>query len=116
MDRSGKRIAVKEAVGYGDLCARYGQEDVDDVVEVITDALSSTRPTLRIGGKELPAVQVKARFCRLDRGHLEYVFDCLRNNTAQVRNIRAYLLTALYNALATISNHYQAAVRHDFGL
>ena len=45
----------------------------------------------------------------------QYVFDCLRKNTTEIRNIRAYLLTALYNAPATISNYYQAAVQHDFG-
>ena len=50
----------------------------------------------------------------LDCGHMEYVFDCLRRNTTQVRNIRAYLLTALYNAPVTINNYYQAAVQHDF--
>lgn len=54
-------------------------------------------------------------FYKLDSGHLEYVFDCLRNNTTQIRNIRAYLLTALYNAPTTINNYYQAAVQHDFG-
>ena len=47
--------------------------------------------------------------------HLEYVFDCLRKNTTKIRNIRAYLLTALYNAPATINNYYQAEVQHDFG-
>lgn len=115
MDRNDEQSAVKEAVEYGSLCTQYSQEDVDEVVELITDVLCSTRPTLRVGGEELPTAQVKDRFCRLDRGHLEYVFDCLRNNTTQVRNIRAYLMTALYNAPVTISSYYQAAVRHDFG-
>ena len=75
----------------------------------------TTRPTIRIGGEELPIAQVKDRFYKLDSGHLEYVFDCLRNNTTQIRNIRAYLLTTLYNAPTTINNYYQAAVQHDFG-
>lgn len=115
IDRNDEQRAVKEAVEYGSLCTQYSREDVDEVMELITDVLCSTRPTLRIGGEELPTAQVKERFCRLDRGHLEYVFDCLQNNTTQVRNIRAYLMTALYNAPVTISSYYQAAVRHDFG-
>ena len=44
-----------------------------------------------------------------------YVFECLRRNTTQVRNIRAYLLTTLFNAPLTMNNHYQAEVQHDFG-
>ncbi len=85
------------------------------MVELMVDTLCSTRPTLRIGGEEIPAGQVKSRFLTLDSSHLEYVFDCMRRNTTQVRNIRAYLLTALYNAPVTMSNYYQAEVQHDFG-
>ena len=115
MDRFECRKEIEDAVGYENLCDRFGQEDVDEVTELITDVLCTSRPTIRIGGEEMPIAQVRDRFYRLDSGHLEYVFDCLRRNTTQIRNIRAYLLTALYNAPATINNYYQAAVQHDFG-
>ena len=115
MDRFGCRREVDEAISYESLCSQFSREDVDEIAELIVDVLCSTRPTLRIGGEDRPAAQVKERFYRLDSGHLEYVFDCLRNNTSQIRNIRAYLLTALYNAPTTINNYCQAAVQHDFG-
>ena len=56
---------------------------------------------------------MKGRLLSLDYGHLEYVFDCLRRNTTQIRNIRAYLLTALYNAPTTIGRYYQAEALYD---
>ncbi len=115
MDRFECRKEVEDAVGYESLWDRFGQDDVDEVTELITDVVCTSRPTVRIGGEELPIAQVRDRFYKLDSGHLEYVFDCLRNNTTQIRNIRAYLLTALYNAPTTINNYYQAAVQHDFG-
>lgn len=115
MDRFECRRDVDEAIDYENLCTRFSREDVDEIAELITDVLCTTRSTLRIGGEELPIAQVQDRFYKLDSGHLEYVFDCLRNNTTQIRNIRAYLLTALYNAPTTINNYYQAAVQHDFG-
>ena len=115
MDRYDCRREVEESVDYEILCGRYAREDMDEVVELITDILCSNRSTYRIGGEDLPIAQVKGRFYKLDSGHLEYVFDCLRKNTTQIRNIRAYLLTALYNAPATINNYYQAEVQHDFG-
>ena len=115
MDRLEQRREVDEAIGYESLCSQFNREDVDEIAELIVDVLCTTRPTLRIGGEELPIAQVKDRFYKLDSAHLEYVFDCLRNNTTQIRNIRAYLLTALYNAPVTINNYYQAAVQHDFG-
>ena len=68
-----------------------------------------------IGREDIPTVQVRHRFLMLGRSHLEYVFECLRRNTTEVRNIRAYLLTALYNAPVTMGPYYQATVQHDFG-
>lgn len=64
----------------------------------ITDILCSTRPTLRIGGENIPTQQVKDRFMLLNYEHLEYVFDSLAKNSTQIRNIQAYLLTAPYMA------------------
>ena len=115
MDRSDCRREVEGQIEFSHLCRQFGYEDVDGVVELMVDTLCSTRPTLRIGGEEIPTGQVKSRFLTLDSSHLEYVFDCMRRNTTQVRNIRAYLLTALYNAPVTMSNYYQAEVQHDFG-
>ena len=115
IDRSDCKREVCETIEFENLCTQYNRDDVDEVAELITDVLCSTRPTLRIGGEDIPTTQVKKRFYKLNSGHLEYVFDCLRKNSTEIRNIRAYLLTALYNAPATISNYYQAAVQHDFG-
>lgn len=110
MDRSDCRREVEDQIEFSYLCGQFGYEDVDGVVELMVDTLCSTSPTLRIGGERIPADQVKSRFLTLDSRHLEYVFDCMRRNTTQVRNIRAYLLTALYNAPATINHYYQAEV------
>lgn len=113
IDRSECRAEVKDSIEYPQLCSQYAQEDVDEIVDLLTDVLTSTRPTLRIGGEELPAAAVRDRFWQLERSHIEYVMDSLRNNTTQVRNIRGYLLTALYNAPVTINHHFQAVVQHD---
>lgn len=115
MDGYDCREEIKEKIEYDALCRQYAVEDVEEMVELIADTLCTTRPTVRIGGEDVPTPQVHDRLLRLDYSHLEYVFDCLRSNTTQIRNIRAYLLTALYNAPATINNYYRAAVQHDFG-
>lgn len=116
MDRYDCQRNVQEHIDYPLLCSRYSREDVDEVVTLIVDVLCSTKLTQRIGGEDIPAQQVQERFWSLDREHLQYVFDCLRRNTTQIFNIRAYLLTSLYNAPVTISSFNRAAVQHDFGL
>ena len=41
------------------------------------------------------------------------MLDRMRENTTYVRNIKKYLLAALYNAPATIDSYYTSLVSHD---
>lgn len=107
------RKEVEQQVDAPLLLEQYSPDLVGELVDLITDTLGSSSPTLRIGREELPAAQVQERFRRLDHQHLEYVLDSLGQTTTPIRNIRGYLLTALYNAPATINHYYQAAVQHD---
>ncbi len=114
MDRYERREEVKDGIEYETLCRQHDQDDVDELVELITETLCSTRPTIRIGGEDMPAEQVKSRFLTLNCEHVNYVFESMARNSTDIRNIRAYLLTALYNATITINSHYQAEVRRDW--
>lgn len=107
------RKELEQQVDAPLLLEQYSPDLVEELVDLITDTLGSSSPTLRIGREELPAAQVQERFRRLDHQHLEYVLDSLGQTTTPIRNIRGYLLTALYNAPATINHYYQAAVQHD---
>ncbi len=44
---------------------------------------------------------------------VQYVMDCMKDNTTYVRNIKKYLLAALYNAPTTINSYYSSLVQHD---
>lgn len=66
-----------------------------------------------IGGEDYPREVVKNRLLKINGEHIGYVIDCLKENTTKVRNIRAYLLTSLYNAPTTINSYYTALVNHD---
>ena len=79
------------------------------------DTLCSTAATMRIGGDVLPSGAVKERYRRLEGEHIGYVIEGMRQTTTQIRNIRAYLLTALYHAPVTMGPYYSAAARHDTG-
>ena len=111
MDRNKCRELVKEKIGYIAFCNR--QPEVNELVELITDVLCSTQASYRIGGTQFKSQLVKERLSGLEQQHIEYVLDCMKKNTTKVRNIRGYLLTALYNAPTTIEHYYQAAVQHD---
>lgn len=105
---------IRENIDFEILAEEYNQQLLDETVRLMADVICSTGQTVRIGKQELPAEQVKARLLSLNREHIEYVLDCMKENCNEVRNYRSYLLTALYNAPATITGYYDSLVRyHD---
>lgn len=81
---------------------------------LVCDTVSSRRKTIRIVGDEKPIEVVKSQFMKLNRDHLLYVLESIKTNTTQVRDMKQYLLAALYNAPFTLNSHYASRVSHDF--
>ena len=86
---------------------------IEGIYELILETVLSQKDKIYIAKDCYPAELVKSRFLKLDFGHIEYILTCMKNNTAKVRNIKNYMLAALFNAPATIGNYYQAEVNHD---
>ena len=114
MDRCDQREKIKNQIDYDILRQEYPYDDVDSMLELLVDVMTNTASTIRIGGQIFPMETVRHRLSQLDKEHIAYVIDSLRQTTTKINNIRAYLLTALYNAPVTIGPYYSAAVRHDF--
>ena len=89
------------------------RETIDGILDLVTDVCCTKRKMVRIAGDDKPAEAVRSRFMKLNAGHIEYIIHCLSNNSAKVRNIKQYLLAALYNAPSTISPYYQSMVKYD---
>ena len=105
---------VKERLNYDSMILQYDKERVDEIVGLIVDVLTSRKDFYLINGAETPEYSVKEHVRRFNDSHLEYVIECLQNNCSDIRNIRNYLLTTIYNAVDTISNYYDSRVRHDW--
>lgn len=105
---------VKENIDYENLKAdmKYQYELLDEMVELIVDVVAVQRKSIRIGGTDYPYELVKGKFLKLDSEHIRYVLDSMEKTTTHIANIKAYLLTALYNAPNTISNYYSAEVNY----
>lgn len=58
---------------------------------------------------------MKSRLMKLDSSHIQYILECLKESSTQIRNIKQYLLATLYNAPVTVDSYYSAQVRHEFG-
>ena len=109
------RELILENIEYDHLCREFEtyREDLDEIVELIVETVCARRKTTRIAGADFPHEVVRSRFLKLDSSHIEFVMESLHNNTTEVRNIKQYLLTVLFNAPTTMNNHYTAQVNHD---
>ena len=109
------RDLILENIEYDYLCREFAtyREDLDEIVELMVETVCARRKTTRIAGSDFPHEIVQSRFLKLDSEHIRFVMDCLQKNTTEVRNMKQYLLTVLFNAPTTISNHYTSLVNHD---
>ncbi len=118
-DRMGARECYREVIldniEYSYLVQdnHIDREQLDEIVDLIVDTVCSARKVIRIAGDDYPAEVVKSRFMKLDSSHVQYVMDCMKDNTTYVHNIKKYLLAALYNAPTTINSYYSSLVQHD---
>ena len=86
-----------------------------EILELLVETVTSRKKFLRICGEDKPKEVVKSRLMKLDSSHIQYILECLKENSTQIRNIKQYLLATLYNAPVTVDSYYSAQVRHEFG-
>ncbi|XVG95273.1 DUF6017 domain-containing protein [Eubacteriales bacterium KG125] len=91
----------------------YSQDQIDEILEIILDAVCSKRKMIRIAGDDKPAQVVKSQLMKLSYSHIEFVLDCMKENTTHIKNVKQYILATLYNAPITINNYYKSLVQHD---
>ena len=109
------RALIHENISYSDLLRGhpYSADLIDGYVELMVEVCCTGKKYVRINQEEIPADVVRSRFLKLDREHILYVMESLQRNTTRVGNIRAYTLSALYNAPVTIGQYYTSQVSHD---
>ena len=109
------RAELREQIEYDYIVTSANRAQVDELVEIMLEVAMNHSSTVRIGrDAEYPASYVRERFRKLRREHIEKVLEGIRENTTRVYNTKAYLLAALFNAVATVDNHYAMLVNHDF--
>ncbi len=89
------------------------EDTIYQIVDLLVDTCDSKRKLIRIAGDDKPAEVVLSRLKKLNADHIRFVLDCLAANTSLIRNMKQYLLAALFNAPTTIQLYYQNKVNHD---
>lgn len=106
---------IKENIGFDLLIKEHplDREMIEEITELLLDTVCSARKTIRVAGDDVPVEAVRSRLLKIDGEHIQYVIDCLKENTTAIRNIKQYMLASLYNAPLTMGNYYLSRVNHD---
>jgi len=107
---------LKESLDYDRLTTRYPEAvrgRMEELVLLMVSACEGEGRTVRIGGVALNKKKVRERFLSLTADHLLYVIECVDRKRGEIRNVRAYYLTALYHAPETMESYYDRRVRED---
>lgn len=100
---------IKRNINYDVLCKtsfEYTTEKLDEIVRIMAETCAFRNEPCRINGNYIPAEVVKSVFLKLSYEHIEYVQSCIDKYNGKIRNIKSYLISALYNSQYTIDNYY----------
>lgn len=108
IDRKEIKAELKKQLNYENLISRNeaDKKQINSIINILADVMSSRSQSIRIGGENKPLEEVIQRFKQLTDKHIAYVLECLNKNADKPRNIRAYLLTSLFNAPSTMDCYY----------
>ena len=109
-----EKSEIRDQIEYESLLEQYNRQQVDELVELMLEVQMNRGKSLRLGrDAEFPTAYVQHRFSQIGREHIEKVLDGIHENTTAVKNTKAYLLSALFNSVSTLDNHYTMRVNHD---
>lgn len=104
---------IKSNISYYDILDTLDADLLDEIVLIMVECVVSSGDTIRISGKDIPYEMVKNRFLELNDSHIIYVMQCIGETRTKIKNIKAYLITALYNSTMTINSYYRSEAIHD---
>lgn len=97
------------SVGNNEIAELY-----DQILRILADVMILQPSSLvSINQVKLPASIVQERFRQLDCSHMDYLTQLLSENKNRIYNIRAFILTASYNAPSEIDAYYTALSNFD---
>ena len=112
------REQFKDHIDYESLLIDYPfqKDQINEIVDIATEVLTSEKETITVNGEKRPAEYVKERYRKLGMESIGYVLDSLREYKNGATNIRAFLITTLFNAASTVDTYMGVKVNHDMAV
>lgn len=111
------RTKVRDNIELDLLCRNQPESApvMQEIYELVVETIQLRSPVLRLGNNLFPMPLVRERLLQLTSEHIRFVLDGLRNLHTDVKNLKKYLLTMLFNAPVTLNGRTMLDVRKSVG-
>lgn len=111
------RTKVRDNIELDLLCRNQPESApvMQEIYELVVETIQLRSPVLRLGNNLFPMALVRERLLQLTSEHIRFVLDGLRNLHTDVKNLKKYLLTMLFNAPVTLNGRTMLDVRKSVG-
>ncbi len=103
----------KEKMGYEEIFKQNIEYDIlvqdiknkeliKNITDIAVETLNTTKTKIYINSEPKSIEIVRSQLLKLNPMHIQYVMNCLQQNTKDVKSIKSYILTSLYNAVNTM--------------
>ena len=103
----------KEEMGYEEIFKQNIEYDIlvqdiknkeliKNITDIAVETLNTTKTKIYINSEQKSIEIVRSQLLKLNPMHIQYVMNCLQQNTKDVKSIKSYILTSLYNAVNTM--------------
>ncbi len=105
----------RDQLGYHELLQEYprDRETIDGIMTLVVDCCCSSQSYISISGDRKPVSVIRSQMMKLTPDHIRYVLNGIREVKSDIRNMKQYLISSLYNAPITIDPHYTVMANHD---
>ena len=104
---------IKERIEYNIYCEdKSNVKYMNAVVSAMLDILTTENETVTIGKKRIPTELAKATFNKIRTPQVDYVINNLKENTTNIKNIKSYLQTSLYNSISYLDLDVASKVQY----
>lgn len=110
------RDEIKEQIEYDALISNHEPKLVDNIVDIMLDVALTDSPYIALSNaRSYPVALVQAQYQKLSMEHVDAVLDAFSKVETGVKNLRAYLLTSLFDIVATFNTSVDFAFQRDWG-
>lgn len=89
---------IRQIFDYDIISADCNKHDADTVMNILYDALNTTKDTIRVDGEQKPTMVVIGKLMKLTYDDIEHSIEKFHQQTERIKNVNAYMLTILYHA------------------